>query len=385
MGVEKQNENTWSAQKIQETFKDTLAKVPETNKDAVAKLLEEMTKEKGQITKETRNDWKNLSYDVRKSIQESVWAKVDWKIGQGTLNAIQSKIKGEPVVVESKVEPKVVVETKVEKVKPTEAPKVEVVTPTEAPKETISSKYINDSISKVENILKNWIQSGEEKKLTNLIKELQDKKILKSIPGIKWGELEEGQDLISIWEDVIDRLEKVSDLLTDSEDKTKENDEKSAKEKSRKEKEDSDKKTEQEKKDISNLETWLSKLDITDIVKRINDSIEAKNHLDKSSILEEQVWFEAKQNDLKSKLDKVKLSSDNKTLADLTWTTSVEKDEKWNLTLKFNLDPKGLFDKFDSSKTYNVKLNSTNLESQKTAILGEVEKAYIEQVSNLTK
>jgi hypothetical protein len=87
---------------------------------------------------------------------------------------------------------------------------------------------------------------------------------------------------------------------------------------------------------------------------------------------------------LKSKLDKVKLSSDNKTLSDLTWTTSVEKDDKWNLTLKFNLDPKG-FDKFDSSKTYNVKLSSTNLDSQKSAILWEVEKAYSEQISDLTK
>jgi hypothetical protein len=54
------------------------------------------------------------------------------------------------------------------------------------------------------------------------------------------------------------------------------------------------------------------------MINNLNTQIEAKNNLQTPEILEEQVGFQDKKDALKSKLDKVKLSSDNKTLSDLT-------------------------------------------------------------------
>lgn len=381
--VLKNNEsNSASIPNIDNVIEQALAnkKLSEKERWEIMAKYQEYLDWKAQIKEETKNKLGNFLKNSHGS------AKFE-KFRTDMMAKLWETVKVETV--KPTEEPKKVEETKKEEVKPTEEPKKieenkkEEVKDT--PKEIISSKYINDSIKKVENILKNWIQSGEEKKLTTLIKELQDNKILKAIPGVKWGELEEWQDLISIWEDIVDRLEKIAKNLETAEENKKDLDEKTAKDEAKKAKDTLDAKSKKEKEEIEKFETDLWKIDMTSMIKNLNSQIDAKNNLQTPDVLEEQVWFQDKKDALKSKLDKVKLSSDNKTLSDLTWTTSVEKDDKWNLILKFNLDPKGLFDKFDSSKTYNVKLSSTNLDSQKSSIVGEVEKAYSEQISDLTK
>lgn len=378
---EKLNENSGNSPvKAKEDFQKILENAisdGKLTKEEISDIINRYEQDKKRVIDVTKTD---LVIAI-KDIQTAIWVSPDWKIWPKTIKALKACnnidniqwVKKQEQPKKEKEEPK-----KVEPVLKKIEEKKEILV------KRVSLDDVKKSISDIKIILKNWIQSGEEEDLTNIIKELQDKKVLKSIPWIKNWKLEKWKDLISIWEDVISRLKKVEKKHEKDSDKKKEQEEKLAKEKAKKEQEDLDLKNSKEKSEKEKFTSDLASLDITSLVSNLNTAIDSKNNLPKPDNLEDEVDYEWQKAELKSKLDKIKLSSDNKTFSDLTSNSKIEKDDKWNLTLKFNLDPKG-FDKFDSSKTYTVQLSSTKLEDQKNVILQTVEKAYSEQISDLTK
>lgn len=357
-------------------------------KEEITKITETYEKDKKSIKSFTKAEL----VDSIKDIQKMLWVEADGVIWPKTIKALEKFNKSNNGIINVKWLPNQEVKAEEVKVVVKETPKEEIkevkkVEEVKVVKETPKEVTLNDikkSISDIKSILKDWIQTWEEEDLTNIIKELQDKKVLKAIPGIKNWKLEKGKDLLSIWEDIIKRLEKVEKKLEKDSDNKKEQEEKAKKEKAKKEQEELDSRNSKEKAEKEKFSSDLSSLDLKNIVNSINTLIDSKNNLSKPDNLEDEVDYEWQKAELKSKLDKIKLNSDNKTFSDLTSNSKVEKDDKWNITLKFNIDPKG-FDKFDSSKVYEVKLSSMNLTSQKDVINQAVEKAYTEQVSDLTK
>jgi hypothetical protein len=91
-----------------------------------------------------------------------------------------------------------------------------------------------------------------------------------------------------------------------------------AKEMAKKEQEDLDFKNFKEKALKEKFESDLASLNVTDLVSKINKLIDSKNNLQKPDNLEDKINYEKQKTKLKNKLDKIKLSSDNKTFSDLT-------------------------------------------------------------------
>ncbi len=258
-------------------------------------------------------------------------------------------------------------------------------------KETLTSTDIAKSIEAIRKIIDNWIESGEEQELTALIKDLQDRKIIKKVPGIKDGKLEKWQDLVKLWETVISRLEKVKSSLESEEANNKEK----ASEAKRKADEEKEKqaKTEADKKRLAEERLAKEKSDFVDAVgkieispKEINDYVDlkVKELSGKLDSHEEKVEFKEK---VKPELEKLKVKENDKTFFDLTSGLKLEW-EKASYKIGFNVNP-SWFDSYDSKKSYIVQVKDLKVESNKESIKKAVIEAYKAQidakVTELTK